>query len=144
MEILDGIMDRQVLQRNSRDFCDVLVSGKCLTDGCIQMRVIKNGQTLKDLNSKTVAHVKKGKFFFNLRCIPVGGPYDITFELIDSKEDLFDLESAGLDDEELDTEEEEEDLSRKAQIKKLKQKQENAGEDAEEAEDSDIADGEDA
>ncbi len=90
MEILDGIMDRQVLQRNSRDFCDVLVSGKCLTDGCIQMRVIKNGQTLKDLNSKTVAHVKKGKFFFNLRCIPVGGPYDITFELIDSKEDLFD------------------------------------------------------
>ena len=61
-----------------------------------------------------------------------------------SKEDLFDLESDGLDDEELDTEEEKEDLSRKAQIKKLKQKQENAGEEAEEAEDSDIADGEDA
>ncbi|MHA1745744.1 MAG: 50S ribosomal protein L32e [Promethearchaeota archaeon] len=61
-----------------------------------------------------------------------------------SKEDLFDLESAGLDDEELDTEEEEEDLSRKAQIKKLKRKQENAGEEVEEAEDSDSEDGEDA
>lgn len=65
-----------------------------------------------------------------------------------SKEDLFDLENVEdqIDaEEDVDAEEEKEDLSRKAQIKKLKKKQKAGGAKAEEeAEDSDISDGEDA
>ena len=64
-----------------------------------------------------------------------------------SKDDLFDIDSA-MDDEDFEEEAEEQaepeqDLSRKAQIKKLKEQQETVGEEAELAEDSDVSDGED-
>ena len=60
MEILQGLMDHQVLQRNSNNVCDVTVAGKSSIAGTIQVRAAKNSRAVAGFNFKTDI-TKKGK-----------------------------------------------------------------------------------
>lgn len=83
MQILNGLQSHQVLQRNAKNVCQVLIDGKAKSNGILQMQVLKNNCLLKGFANKKIAKISKGTFSFWLRGIPVGGPYAITLRLIE-------------------------------------------------------------
>jgi len=82
MEILQGLMTRQVLQRNAHNVCETIFSGRCSVNGTLQLRVTKGSRALSGLNFKTIAKIRKGSFKLKLAGIPTGGPYKITLRLV--------------------------------------------------------------
>ena len=82
MKITSGLIDRQILQRNRKNVCDVLLAGQCSIKGQLQIRVTKANRAIAGLNNKTIASLSKGKFTHRLVGIPAGGPYDIELRLV--------------------------------------------------------------
>jgi hypothetical protein len=82
MEILGGLLDHQVLQRNKKNVSETTLIGTADSPGLLQVKATKNGKTVPGLNFKPVANVKGGKFTIKLAGIPVGGPYQITLKLV--------------------------------------------------------------
>lgn len=85
MEILGGLMDHQVLQRNRKDFSETTITGTTNMPGILQAHVSKNGKAIRGFNWKTIARVNAGPFTAKLAGIPVGGPYQISLRIHPAK-----------------------------------------------------------
>lgn len=73
-----GLMNNQVLQRNSRNLCEATLSGQCAANGVLRIKVTKKGRTVPGFSARTIGQVKRRRFNCKLKGIPVGGPYQIT------------------------------------------------------------------
>ena len=82
MEILQGLMDRQVLQRNGKNLCETKITGRCMEPGHLEIKVTRNKRSLVGFNWKALARVRGGEFSCMLKGIPVGGPYQIALRLV--------------------------------------------------------------
>jgi sialate O-acetylesterase len=83
MDIIQGLTDHQVLQRNSRNLSETYLEGKCDASGVLCLRVTSTGsnKALPGLADKKITRLNKGRFKVKLTGIPVGGPYDVTLIL---------------------------------------------------------------
>ncbi len=84
MKVLGGLLNHQVLQRNSKNVCETTIFGECKSSGALQVRVAKNNKPLPGLNWKKIGRVKAGQFKTLLTGIPVGGPYQVTLRVVAS------------------------------------------------------------
>ena len=82
VEILSGLMDHQVLQRNKKNLSETIITGRCSCAGELQIRVTKNKKTLPGSNWKPLVQIKAGDFTAKVTGIPVGGPYRISLRLV--------------------------------------------------------------
>ena len=83
MQILQGLQSHQVLQRNTKNVCQICIRGKAAVAGILQMRVTKSGRLLQGFNYKPIAKVGNGAFCVWLTGVPVGGPYAISLRLVE-------------------------------------------------------------
>lgn len=81
MEIISGLFDHMVLQRNKRNFSDSPVVGKCSSAGIVKMTVKANRRTLPGVKSINIGCAERKRFHANLKHIPTGGPYDIELKI---------------------------------------------------------------
>jgi hypothetical protein len=81
MEILAGLMDHQVLQRNRKNVCESVLVGKTDIAGEVTACVAIKGKPLAGWKGKKLANVKAGEFECVLTGIPVGGPYTISLRV---------------------------------------------------------------
>ncbi len=97
MEILGGLMDYQVLQRNKKNVSETTLVGRCGSPGSLQIHVTKKGKTIPGFNWKTLAQVKAGQFTTKLVGIPVGGPYEVALRVLPKKgksqDDVFEAKN---------------------------------------------------
>jgi len=89
MEILAGLMDHQVLQRNKRNVCESVLVGRTSVAGDVTACVSTKGKALKGWTEKKLARVKAGEFECMLKGIPVGGPYTISLRAGREREVVF-------------------------------------------------------
>lgn len=82
MNITAGLLDRIVLQRNSRNVSDAAFSGETKATGNVVVRVTRGGRKVKGLDGKAVGKASGGKLEGRLAGLPVGGPYDVTIEVV--------------------------------------------------------------
>ena len=81
MEILTGLFDHMVVQRNSRNVSDALFTGTANAAGKVLARVTRGGRVLTGYAAKAVGTARGGKFEGRLSGLPVGGPYEITLTI---------------------------------------------------------------
>jgi len=89
MEILAGLMNHQVLQRDSRNVCKSVLVGRSDIAGEIFVCVMQKGKFLKGWQDRKIGKVKAGEFECVLSGIPVGGPYTISVRAGDGKAIMF-------------------------------------------------------
>lgn len=83
MQIISGLFDHMVLQRNRQNVSCTPVSGSCRSRGTVQLRVSRDGRALRGLNWIKIGQATGKKFTARLNGIPVGGPYDIKLRIIE-------------------------------------------------------------
>lgn len=76
--ILSGLVDYQVIQRDSQDQGSVILSGRSQIDGIIEARI---NSAKKQGEWKKVGQSRNSLWFANITSIPVGGEYDIELRL---------------------------------------------------------------
>ncbi len=81
MQIVAGLADHQVLQRNRNNVSETLVSGSCNTSGILQISVTRNGKSIPGFKNKVLGRINAGTFQIKLAGIPIGGPYELTLTL---------------------------------------------------------------
>jgi hypothetical protein len=89
MELLAGLMDHQVLQRNRKNVCESVLVGKTETAGEVTACVASKGKPLTGWKGKKLATVKAGEFECVLTGIPTGGPYTISLQVGKTEEIIF-------------------------------------------------------
>ena len=82
MQIISGLFDHMVLQRNRQNVSDTVVAGSCPGNGVVQLRVSRGSRALRGLNWISVGRSAGKKFTARLKGIPVGGPYDIDLRIV--------------------------------------------------------------
>jgi sialate O-acetylesterase len=87
MEVLLGLMDHQVLQRNKKNVSQTILAGRSDVAGKMELRVTpyRLDKPLAGFNWKKIGTVKKGPFKIQLTGIPVGGPYNVSLRVVSSK-----------------------------------------------------------
>lgn len=81
MEVLTGLFDRMVLQRNGRDVSDAAISGRCDGKGAVSARITRDGRAVRGFARVAVGRAGGGKFTVRLKGLPVGGPYDVELRI---------------------------------------------------------------
>ena len=83
ISILSGLMDGQVLQRDSKGRGKTLVKGLTLrsVSGPVRVRVKKNGRILSGFKTRIIGQCRNGAWQAILDRLPTGGKYDITFTI---------------------------------------------------------------
>ncbi len=89
MELLAGLMDHQVLQRNKKNVCESVLVGKASVAGDVMVCVSVKGKALKGWKDRKIARVREGEFECILTGIPVGGPYTISLRVDKTGEITF-------------------------------------------------------
>lgn len=86
MEIVEGLLDHMVLQRNGRGVCDVVVRGTCsIAARRIVVRVCNGtGRVVRGFAKLDCGAARRGRFTAHLRGLPAGGPYDIELQAHDA------------------------------------------------------------
>ncbi len=81
MEILTGLLDHMVLQRDSRNLSDADVTGRCAGSGEVFARVTRKGKVVAGFAACKVGAARRGKFTAQLKGLAAGGPYDIELSI---------------------------------------------------------------
>ena len=79
MNILTGLFDHMVLQRNRRNQSDALITGNTTGTGAVLARLGKTGRW------RAIGRAARGKFTAQLRGVPVGGPYRVELAVGDDR-----------------------------------------------------------
>lgn len=77
MNILTGLFDNMVLQRNARGFSDQTLTGETTAEGEVSARVIHKNKPVRGYKGERAGKAAGGKFSASLKGIPVGGPYRV-------------------------------------------------------------------
>ncbi|NLX05064.1 MAG: sialate O-acetylesterase [Phycisphaerae bacterium] len=85
MEIVTGLFDRMVLQRNRQGVCDAAITGKSGSNGKVEVRVQSDGKTVRGYNWVRVGSAAKGRFEGRIKGLAAGGPYEVELRVVDSK-----------------------------------------------------------
>lgn len=85
MQVLSGLFDGMILQRNGRGVSDGAVEGACCGGGGVQVRVRCGGRAVRGFNWVRVGSAVDGKFAVRVKGVAVGGPYDIDLRIVDRK-----------------------------------------------------------
>ena len=86
MEILTGLFDHMVLQRNGRNRSEASITGTASASGRLFARVTSNGEAVKGWGRKQIGEVKRGKLKAVIAGLPTGGPYEIELCVTAGKE----------------------------------------------------------
>jgi len=90
MEIVSGLFDRMVLQRNRRGVCDAVFAGRCEASGVVQCRASRQGRVVRGCNWIRVGKAAKGRFSGRLKGLPAGGPYDVRLRIVSGQGRVLD------------------------------------------------------
>ncbi|MBD3419163.1 MAG: hypothetical protein GF398_03495 [Chitinivibrionales bacterium] len=85
MNIVSGLFDRIVMQRNPKNRSDQLITGTCSRNAGIVVSVTKNARKIHALTNKLIGKARGQTFEAKLEGLPVGGPYNITLTEVDLK-----------------------------------------------------------
>ena len=86
--ITAGVVDDQVLQRDSNDRADIALSGLATSRGAatVESRVLRRHRLVEGFDWAEAASVGKGgEWQASIKGLALGGPYDIEFRLLDKK-----------------------------------------------------------
>ena len=83
MQIISGLFDKMVLQRNGQSVSDSIVTGAAISAGVVQLRVTTRGRTVRGFNWIKIGQAAGKKFTGRIKGIGVGGPYDIELRIVD-------------------------------------------------------------
>ena len=83
MEFGWTLLSHAVLQRNKDQVSDHCFSGKANGSGRLILRVRRDGQIVPGFASAEVGRAVEGKLTGRIAGLPVGGPYDLYFRLVD-------------------------------------------------------------
>ncbi len=86
MEVLTGLFDRTVLQRNAGGVSDASISGRCAGEGAVSARVTRNGRAVRGFARVAVGKAVGGEFTARLKGLPAGGPYDVELRVDETGE----------------------------------------------------------
>ena len=80
-----GLVSDQVLQRDASDRAQVTVRGKATHSGAsaVELRVVRRHIVVEPFEWARAANVKDGKWQAEIKNIPLGGPYELQFRLLD-------------------------------------------------------------
>lgn len=81
MEITQGLMPGQVLQRNEKNKAYAVIVGSCESEGNVELSVSKKGKTLKKHGWTVVGDAKANTFIAELQDLKVGGPYSVKLRI---------------------------------------------------------------
>lgn len=90
MHITSGLAGHMVLQRTSRNVCDVTISGSCTSAGTVEMLVQSAGKTVRGMSWRKVGYSTRTRFTARLHGIPTGGPYDIQLRILTADKNVAD------------------------------------------------------
>lgn len=77
--VLSGLAAGQLLQRG-KNGASVSVSGCAAHDGAVHVTVTRAGKTIEGFDGVSAGKASGGSFTAKLKGLPVGGPYEATFE----------------------------------------------------------------
>ena len=86
--ITAGVVDDQVLQRDSNDRADIALSGLATLRGAatVESRVLRRHRLVEGFDWAEAASVGQGgEWQASIKGLALGGPYDIEFRLLDKK-----------------------------------------------------------
>ncbi|MDA0991539.1 MAG: hypothetical protein O3A51_12405, partial [Verrucomicrobia bacterium] len=83
--IASGLMNGQVLQRNSRGVCDVAVKGSGSVDGDLVVRVTQRGKAISGFARAKIGTIRRGRFQARFKGLAIGGPYRIELSVAGNK-----------------------------------------------------------
>jgi sialate O-acetylesterase len=90
MELLAGLMNGQVLQRNKKNVCESVLVARSEVAGDLTVCVSRKKNTyLPGWRNKKIGNVRAGDFECTLSGIPVGGPYMISIRVGENKAITF-------------------------------------------------------
>lgn len=84
-EIESGLVNDQVLQRDETDRAHVTVSGRATFSGAneVKVRVLRRHIVVDQFEWATAGNVENGKWQAQIKSIPLGGPYELQFRILD-------------------------------------------------------------
>jgi sialate O-acetylesterase len=82
MEIVSGLFEHMVVQRDSRNLSDAEFSGKSAAAGEVVASVKRGGKAVPGFSAKKVGRSARGEFSGRLTGLKAGGPYDITLSIV--------------------------------------------------------------
>jgi len=83
MQILTGLFDNIVLQRNEKNKSEAVFTGESGINGTLRAVVTKHSRSVRGFDRIELARVRKRKFKACLTGLPAGGPYDVKLEIED-------------------------------------------------------------
>ena len=84
MEIVSGLLDSMVTQRDRKGLSDAPFAGTCRCNGRVVATVTKGARTLKGFDAIDVGRAADGRFAGKLRGLSAGGPYRIDLAIVDA------------------------------------------------------------
>ena len=85
MNVIIGLLDSMVLQRNRENLSEVRFAGKCRAEGRVVARVVRGGKAVKGFSAREVGRAAGGSFAGSLDGLAVGGPYAIELSIVDPR-----------------------------------------------------------
>lgn len=82
MEILTGLFDHMVLQRNTRNWSEAPITGRANSDGRLTARVTCQDRLVKGWKWRKIGEVKRKTFKATIAGLPAGGPYAIELRVV--------------------------------------------------------------
>lgn len=77
MDIVTGLFEHLVLQRNAKNVSEAAFSGTAAAAGTLTATVTQNGKAVTGLTGLKLGSVKAGVFKATLKGLPAGGPYSV-------------------------------------------------------------------
>jgi sialate O-acetylesterase len=77
MNIVTGLFDQMVVQRNRRNVSEAAFKGECEADGAVLATVYRGKRVVAGLSGIKAGKAVSGFFSGCLKGMPVGGPYDV-------------------------------------------------------------------
>lgn len=90
MNILTGLFDHMVLQRNDRNVSEAAITGESSASGRLVAKVTRGGKPVKGLKDAPVGKVHEGRFAVKLKGLPAGGPYVVKLTVVNKAGEALD------------------------------------------------------
>ncbi|MBI2193127.1 MAG: hypothetical protein HYU36_14200 [Planctomycetes bacterium] len=81
MEILSGLFDHMVLQRNSRGRSEAAIAGTVSDGGEVLVRASRKGRLLPGWDARRIGRARHGRFRATVEGLPTGGPYTLDLQV---------------------------------------------------------------
>lgn len=85
MRLESGLLDHMVLQRDEEGGCNVCFKGHCKTVGSVELRILRNGRTMRGFGWTRVGNAERRRFDGRMRDLKTGGPYDVELRIVDDQ-----------------------------------------------------------